>query len=421
MNRSKVARALVVGIVLVSGAAVGVAAWHVRNGSNRGEVGEVQNSGVEEEAIGVIVGSAELREFRRTVSTSGSVYPVRFALVSARIPGPLDEIFVREGDRVEAGVTKLFQTDSLKLTKALAIARENLRVAECALKEKEALREKTLVAKKQAERDLKRYEELLATNGVSQQMVEHQRALVEQLAVDIKHVETLIELARAQLEQARLAVGVAEKDLSDSLVYAPITGVVEEKYREPGEMAGAGTPVLRIFDPSLVEIRASLPEEYYGAVDPGKTQMFVKVAGRELPAQLVVYKSPGVDIRSRTFEIRCQIASPPPEVVPGALAEVTVVLDQRKGVGVPVDAVVREGDLHVIYVVEDERVRKVPVKIGLRSDGYYEVSGELEAGTPVVVTGQSRLAYGVRVRDVSAESSGDRRARVPVASKTGGV
>ena len=60
-------------------------------------------------------------------------------MVSARIPGTLDEVLVDEGDRVEAGKTKLFQTDSLKLTKAEAIAKRALEVAEASVEEKLAL------------------------------------------------------------------------------------------------------------------------------------------------------------------------------------------------------------------------------------------------------------------------------------------
>ncbi|MCS7237609.1 MAG: efflux RND transporter periplasmic adaptor subunit [Thermoguttaceae bacterium] len=392
------------GILIVCGAAVGVAAWQAGKGANNRHP-VATSAPAEEQAVGVVVGSAEWREFRQAVKTSGSVYAVHYALVSARIPGTLDAVYVREGDRVEAGKTKLFQTDSLKLAKALAIAQENLKVAEAALREKEALKEKTLVAKEQAERDLKRYEELLAANGVSRQTVEHQRALVQQLAADLKHVETLIDLARAQLEQARLSVGIAEKDLSDSLVYAPISGVVEERYREPGEMAGAGTPVLKISDPTVVEIRVHVPQEYYGSLRPGQTQMLVRVGARELPPQPVSYKAPTIDLRSRTFEVRCRIQSPPEDVVPGALADVTIILEGRKGVGVPLDAVVQAGTSPVVFAVENERVRKVPVRLGLRTDGYYEVLEGISAGTPVVLSGQGRLDDGTRIRILSTKDT----------------
>ncbi|MBC7338183.1 MAG: efflux transporter periplasmic adaptor subunit, partial [Clostridia bacterium] len=63
-----------------------------------------------------------------------------------------------------------------------------------------------------AEADLARYKDLAQQSAVSRQMVEHQEAQVRQLEADVRHVRTLIELAKAQLEQARLNLKIAEKD-----------------------------------------------------------------------------------------------------------------------------------------------------------------------------------------------------------------
>ena len=52
---------------------------------------------------------------------------------------------------------------------------------------------------------------------------------------------------------------MAQKDLRDALVYAPISGVVSKRYKEPGEMGGAGQPVIRLEDPAVVEAVALLP------------------------------------------------------------------------------------------------------------------------------------------------------------------
>ena len=109
---------------------------------------------------------------------------------------------------------------------------------------------------------------MLKTNAVAAQVAEQQETELQQCDADVKHTQALIDLAKAQLEQARLSLTIAEKDLGDSLVVAPVSGWVSERFREPGEMAGAGTPVLRIEDLSLLEISVFLPEEYYAHVVP---------------------------------------------------------------------------------------------------------------------------------------------------------
>lgn len=346
----------------------------------------------------VMLTPATRRDFEEKLKISGTVLAKRFALVSARIPGTLDQVFVDAGDVVEAGKTKLFQTDALKLQQALAIAQQQVAVSECALQEKFALLEKTRVARDQSLADLARYRQLRQQNAIAQQMLEHQEAQCRQLDADIRHIETLIDLAKAQLEQARLNLRIAEKDLADSLVIAPISGRVSVRLKEPGEMAGAGTPVLRIEDGSLVEISVFVPSEYYERVEEGKTKLRVRVGQTVLKDLAVTYKSPTVESRLRTFQVKALVQSPPPEVVPGALAQVEVILQIRSGVAVPVQSVVQRSGADVVFTVQEDRARALPVQLGLEMDGWREILSGVHEGAPIVSVGQSMLDDGVRVR-----------------------
>ncbi|HPP52315.1 MAG TPA: efflux RND transporter periplasmic adaptor subunit [Thermoguttaceae bacterium] len=346
----------------------------------------------------VMLTPATCRDFEEKLKISGTVLAKRFALVSARIPGTLDQVFVDAGDVVEAGKTKLFQTDALKLQQALAIAQQQVAVSECALQEKFALLEKTRVARDQSLADLARYRQLRQQNAIAQQMLEHQEAQCRQLDADIRHIETLIDLAKAQLEQARLNLRIAEKDLADSLVIAPISGRVSVRLKEPGEMAGAGTPVLRIEDGSLVEISVFVPSEYYERVEEGKTKLRVRVGQTVLKDLAVTYKSPTVESRLRTFQVKALVQSPPPEVVPGALAQVEVILQIRSGVAVPVQSVVQRSGADVVFTVQEDRARALPVQLGLEMDGWREILSGVHEGAPIVSVGQSMLDDGVRVR-----------------------
>lgn len=346
----------------------------------------------------VMLTAATRRNFEEKLKISGTVLAKRFALVSARIPGVLDQIFVDAGDVVEAGKTKLFQTDALKLQQALAIAQQQVAVSDCALQEKFALLEKTRVARDQAFADLERYRQLRQQNAIAQQMLEHQEAQCRQLDADIRHIETLIDLAKAQLEQARLNLRIAEKDLADSLVVAPISGRVSVRLKEPGEMAGAGTPVLRIEDGSLVEISVFVPAEYYERVEEGKTKLRVRVGQTTLKDLPVTYKSPTVEPRLRTFQVKALVQSPPPEAAPGALAQVEVILQVRSGVAVPAQAVVQRSGADVVFTVQEDRARALPVQLGLEMDGWREILSGVQEGTPIVSMGQSMLDDGVRVR-----------------------
>ncbi|HBO44752.1 MAG TPA: hypothetical protein DD670_12650 [Planctomycetaceae bacterium] len=355
------------------------------------------SSSAAKKAVPVVLATARAMTFEDRATVSGSVRAKRYAMVSARIPGTLDDVFVDEGDRVEAGKTRLFQTDSLKLMKAVAIAKQNLAVSESTVREKEALLEKGLAVVDQAASDLRRYRALLQRDAIAAQAAEQQESHHKQCEADARHSQALVDLAKAQLEQARLGLTIAEKDMADSLVLAPIDGMVAERFREPGEMASAGTPVVRIEDLTLLEICVFLPEKYHALVIPGKTTMRVTVGRADLGEREVSYRSPTVDSKFRTFEVRGLIESPPEGVVPGCMATVTIVTDSNEGVGVPSGAIqTREGKPVVFTVVEDQ-ARMVPVRPGSDNGEWREIVEGVSAGTRIIAKGQFLVEEGTPV------------------------
>lgn len=403
--RGKPARAalIVLGLVVLGGGAAGV--YRLVAQAEKAPAGSGANQQpAAEQQIPVVLTAAKQMVFEEKISIAGNVAAKNYALISARIPGPLDAIYVEEGDAVVAGQTQLFQTDSLKLTKAVAVARQALIVAECSLAETQARLEQVLAEKDQAERDLARYRELVRQNAIPVQLLEKQETGYRAATAAVKDLEALVALREAQLEQAKLSLAIGEKDLADSLVIAPISGRVSKRFKEPGEMAGAGEPVVRIDDLSVLEISVFLPAEYYARVTAGQTPMRVDVNGIDLGLRTASYKSPTVDSRLRTFEVRCLVAGPPPGVAPGCMAQVEVVMDRREAVGVPSAAVVQRGGQAVVFVVEKGRARMVPVQADRETAGWRELlAGDIPAGTAVISMGQELVEDGTPVAIVAEE------------------
>jgi RND family efflux transporter MFP subunit len=399
----KVGKAIIgtVAIVVLGGLGMGV--FLVTQGGRA----EAKNAAQEDIAsrLPVVVTPAKQMTFESRVVVSGNVQAKNFALVSARMPGPLDAVFVDEGDVVEAGKTQLFQTDSVKLSKAVALARQGLTVAECSVREKQAFLEQSLAHNDQAAKDLERYRELSSQNAISEQMYEQQGSQLKQAGAMVKHKQALISLATAELEQAKLSLIMAEKDMADSLVMAPINGKVSERMMEPGEMAAPGTPIVRIEDLTILEISVHVPEEFYAQVEPGQAKMRINVSGIDLGSYPVTYKSPTVHPKLRTFEVKGIVETPPDGVVPGCLAEVEITLDGRPGIGVPTDAIQRRGDEKVVFVADKDQARMIPVTAGREFNGWTEVTAaDLVAGMPVITMGQAQAEEGTAVSLVEEDA-----------------
>ena len=368
-------------------------------GASEGEAMGHEETKAKAAARAVVVTAAAEREFRDVARVQGTLESRNFAVVSPRVGGVIERIFVDEGDAVAAGETQLFQIDAVKLEKALEIARQTVAVSRCALLERQANEEKVEADLYKAQLDYKRFAALLKKEVVTANAFELQELHYKQAKASCKHAETSVALAKEEVLQAEASLAIATKDLDDTLIYAPLTGVVSARLMEPGEMGGVGRGVLRIEDPSLIEVSAFLPSQDYNKVRPGQTRMDVEVNGVKVREQVIVYKSPTIDPVLRTFEIKSVITDPPAGVVPGALAEIEVAFGVRRSVGVPSVCVLERRSGAGVFVVEGEAARLVAVEAGWEYEGWREmVQGEVALGSQVVSMGQDQLNDGDAVK-----------------------
>jgi RND family efflux transporter MFP subunit len=364
--------------------------------NDTGNKPEPEPSAESPEIVPVYLESARDMTFMSVLAPSGNVQAKTSALVASRIPGTLDRIFVDEGDTVIAGKTDLFQTDSLKLEKAVEAARKQLAVDEYSVKERQANLEQVEAEYNQVKLDYERYKRLYEEDkAVTENAFELKESQFLQVSAAQKYAQTSVELSRRKMEQSSANLAIAEKDLRDSLVRAPISGVVTKRMMEPGEMASTGTPVLQIEDLSVLEISAFLPEEAYVRVIPGRTKVNIHVGDIRLSNQAISYKSPTVSSDLRTFEIQCDIKRPPIGLVPGRIARLEVLLESREGLGVPREAILSRADGQVVFIRDGDKARMIPVRTSLETDGWIEIlEGALEVDAQVVTAGKDLLRDG---------------------------
>jgi len=387
-------RWIVVGCIVVVVAGLGI--WLKLSGHNS----RAAEAGVGQQvkSVPVVVTRPVRRTFEQVIVTQGNVEAKNVAMVSPRIPGTLEKFFVDEGDKVVAGQTKLFQTDSITLQQNLTISEHALAVARCAQRQTQANLEKVSADFDKAELDFQRFERLLEKKAATQDVFEQQQSRYKQIAAAKKLAKAQVELAAEQVRQAEAALAIAGKDMADTTVFAPISGQVSLRIAEPGETGQPGRPILRIEDTSLVEVSVFLPAVYYPAVVAGQTQMKVNVSGIDLGLQTISYKSPTIDSRLRTFEVKCLLKDPPDGIAPGAMARIGGVLESREALGVPSAAIEQRGGQNVIFVVRDNVSHQVTVRPGIENDGWTEIrQGELSEEADVVTMGQYMIEDGSKV------------------------
>lgn len=349
---------------------------------------------------------AKARQFSDLLKVQGNVESTSIARVSPRIPGPIEAIFVKEGDLVEAGKTRLFVIDPLKLEKNVEIRQQELAIANLSLKEKEVRLKQARADLEKARLDVNRFRLLWEDNSTSQDNYEKAQLKFSVSEATVEHTQALIELDKEQLKKARLALSIAEKDFADSTVMAPISGRVSTRLQEPGEMAAPGKPILVIKDPEDTEVSAFIPAEYYHRVITGTTRALIKGYADQLNEAVVTFKSPEILPELRTFQIKCHLPAVEKSMVPGTLAEITLILETRTGLAVPTAALLNRNNEKVVFVAENGKAVMKTVKTGLENDGSSELTaGDIKEGSLVINRGQHLLNDGQTV-EVSSGDSG---------------
>ncbi|MBU1276127.1 MAG: efflux RND transporter periplasmic adaptor subunit [Proteobacteria bacterium] len=351
----------------------------------------------------IMVSATPLRSmtFEERLIVQGNSSAKKLAMVPSKIKGTIESIFVDEGDPVRAGQTRLFQIDALKLQKAVEVRRHELAVARCALREKQANQEVIEADLAKATLDHQRYGKLFKNKTVSADAYERQQTRLKKTQAQAKHARALVDLGNEQVRQAQAGLAIAQKNLRDAMVKAPINGVISKRFMEPGEMGDPGQPILRIEDTSLIEISASLPAQYYDRVTEGKTKMRVRVYGQDLGELPISFKSPTIDSRLRTFKVKCLLKNKDNLVAPGAMAKVEVVLRRKQGLGAPKEALQQRSGRFVIFKALDEHAAMIQVQPGMETEGWVELQAKnLALGDPVVYRGQTMLDNGAAIKIV---------------------
>ena len=210
--------------------------------------------------------------------------------------------------------------------------------------------------------------------------------------------QATVDQLKAQLDAARTQYN---NILENTVLTAPVSGVVTARNYDPGDMSGT-QPVLTIgqITPS-VKVVIGINEAERSKI---KTGMPVEVTFDAFPDEnfsaSISRIYPSVDTQTRTFQAEVIIPNNGEKLFPGMFARCTISLGVENHVVVPDRAVVKQtgsGNKYV-YVYRNGKVSYNKVELGRRVDTYYELISGVNNGDTVVIAGQSRLADGVPVQ-----------------------
>ncbi len=313
-------------------------------------------------------------ELRQLLPLSGSLRPLSQASVKARVAGEVREVLVREGEAVRAGQILVrmdpsdYQARLEQARGALQAARGQMDIAVKTRDNNKALLDKGFISKNAFDTAASQYE-----------------------------------IARANAESAQGALDVAQKALADTVIRAPISGLVSARSVQPGEKVSPDNRLLDVVDLRQMEMEAAVPAADIMHISPGQ-EVQVRVDGLRAPVTGKVARiNPATQAGSRSIMAYIQIDNPQGLLRAGMFGEARLTIAGKSGVlSVPQTALQNEGGRSYVYAIEEGKLVQKPVALGLMGDdgsgAAVEILDGLAVGAQIVKTNLGKLRTGAIVK-----------------------
>ena len=377
----------------------------------------------------VAVADVTRESLSSVVSTNGKVETVAPHSFRARYPTFVERVNAVEGQQVKRGQT-LFALDDTEVQADLAQARadlasqeEALNVAKAGGYASQAAKATADLQKAQASRDQLRRDndtltKLVAEKAATPEELQQNRLQLTQAESDVQAAQKVKQTLekQAQLDEGRVALQVEHahatvNDLQERLDSArgtaPFDGTLYSMPIRQGDFVKAGDLLAEVADLHKVRIRAFIDEPELGQIDVNQAVEILWDAhpdrvwnGRTevLPKQVVTRGTRSVG------ELLCSVTNDRLDLLPNTTVEVRIHVSERpNALVIPRGAVLIDGTKRFAFRVENNRLHRVSITVGISNPTKIEVLSGLNEGDVVALPGDTTLKEDLSIKAVRPE------------------
>ena len=307
------------------------------------------------------------------IFTSGTLLANDEVELRSELTGKAIKIYFEEGSRVAAG--QLLAWLNVHFAGQLLVKINDAELQ--AQLQREKYRQELGMQREERQR------QLLKGNLVSQET--YDVALNE-----LNTIKAGIELINAQIEKTEIR--------------APFAGQIGLKYVSDGSYITPSTRIATLQSTNPVKVDFSIPEKYAGEIRRGAKVTF-GIQGLKSTYQGTVYAiEPRIDQVTRTVQIRATSPNPNGELIPGAFAEVELVLRTiPAALTLPAQALIPELSGHKIFLYRGGVVESRAIEIGIRTSSTVQITKGVQPGDTVLTSGILQVRPGSPVNIVQFE------------------
>lgn len=332
---------------------------------------------------------------------TGTVRPKTASTLSAKVMGEIREIKVNEGDIVKKGQL-LLRIEGRQISASLKQAEAGLREARQGEQAAVSALKAAQASADLADATYTRYKKLLTSQSVSRQEFDEVEARHRQAQAALSQAQFMLDAAKERTNQANAATAGAKSVFMDTTLTSPYDGTITARMVDEGDMASPGVPLLKIEEAGLMEVHLLLPETHIGKVAVGNAVSIVFPYQKSETAisGTITTIDPAADPATRSFKIKVSLPKAP-GIRAGMFARIMVPVGESGMILIPKTAVVQQGQLTAVYVVDKDRIARFRlIRLGRTFGDQVEVVSGLKNGDRYVTAPDVEMADGVRVEGI---------------------
>lgn len=338
-------------------------------------------------AVPVTVVTVEVQPITPSLFGIGTVEARYTHRIGPIFAGRLARVGVQPGDRVRAGQL-LGEMDPVDLDDRIAAQTAAAQRADAAIGAAAAQVEEAGVRKAFAGTQAKRYDDLLALRGVSEEARDSRRQELQVAQAGWAAARANLEVARQEAARLRAERQGLRRQRTSLQLVAPVDGLVTRRDADPGTTVVAGQAVVDIVEPASLWLNVRFDQQRALGLAAGlAAQVVLRSQGGAALAARIARIEPLADAVTEEVLAKVEFERVPASLPPiGELVEVTVALAPRPALPVvPSTGVQRHAGRLGVWLVDGSRLRFQPVRIGADDlDGRVEVLEGLSGGERVV-------------------------------------
>jgi len=350
--------------------------------------------------------AVEAQDVKLVDKNSGDTYKATLeaseqGIVGSKLSAKVISISFENGQYVNAG-DALIALDDQDIRNNIKVSESQIKVTEQQLSSAEVSLKKLKLNLDDVQRNYDRQKALYEKEAISQVDFLAAEKSLNSAQADYEAGNVSIETAKANIEAQKVSLANLQDSLNNTVIKAPISGVITGKSVSIGQMVSPGTALATVNNISAVYAKIQIPEDKINSVKIGQAAT-ATVDGSDTSYNGIVQNIDlSADTSARVFNCKIKIDNSDKTLYPGIFGKVQLISGEKtQMVTVPINALVGSEGNYSVFINDNGKAKKQKVVIGETDENNVEITSGIQSGDQIICSNTGSLQDGDEIDIVS--------------------